>query len=76
MLSGDTASGVAAYNAGTARHTTAGGPFINQAYVNAVLGFWRQYRALAPAAAGAGVLLVLLVGTYIVLRSRRRARAA
>lgn len=72
---GDTASAVAAYNAGTARRG-ASGAFINQDYVNKVLGFWRQYRGAAPAAAGAGALIVLLVGGYLFLRSRRRARAA
>ena len=46
---GDTASAVAAYNAGTARRG-ASGAFINQDYVNKVLGFWRQYRGAAPAA--------------------------
>jgi len=72
---GDSASAIAAYNAGTARRTSSGA-FVNQAYVNAVTGFWRQYRALAPAAAGASLLLAALIGTYLVLRSRRRARAA
>ena len=71
---GDTASAVAAYNSGTA-YRAAGGKFVNQAYVDKVLGFWRQYRGAAPAA-GAGVLLALLAGGYLLLRSRRRARAA
>lgn len=66
---GDTSSAIAAYNAGSARRT-ARGAFVNQEYVNKVLGFWRQYRALAPAAGGA-TLLVLVVGTYLLLRSRR-----
>lgn len=70
----DTSAAIAAYNSGTAHRTAAG--FTNQRYVDAVAGFWRKYRALAPAATGAGLALVALLVTYTVLRSRRRARAA
>lgn len=69
---GDTDSAIAAYNAGSARRSSSG-KFVNQAYVDAVKRWWNLYRAAAPAAAGAGIALVAIVGTFLLLSSRRRA---
>lgn len=68
---GDVPAAIAAYNSGTAHRSGPG--FTNQAYVNAVLGFWKQYKLTAPVATGAAVVLAALVGTYLFLRGRRRA---
>ena len=71
---GDPNSAIAAYNSGTARYN-ADGTYINQAYVDRVLGYWQQYRtagaALAGGAAGAGLLLAVAAGVFVFLRSRK-----
>ncbi len=67
---GDVPAAIAAYNSGTAHRTGTG--FTNQAYVNAVWGFWNQYKLTAPVATGAAVVLAALVGTWLFLRGRRR----
>jgi soluble lytic murein transglycosylase-like protein len=71
LFPGDTARAVAAYNAGAgnaARNAT--GKFFNQAYVDAVLGFWNKYRG--PLAAGGAALLALLLLLFVTLRRRAR----
>lgn len=64
---GNVPSAVAAYNAGSARKTK-DGRYVNQAYVDAVLGFWKQYGG---AVAAGGGILVLAVVAFLLLRSRR-----
>lgn len=48
---GDVPSAIAAYNSGTVRRT-AGGQFLNQSYVNRVLGFLAKFQQLSPPARG------------------------
>ena len=71
---GDTWRAVSAYNTGASRaNRNAAGRFPNQAYVDAVRGFWNQYGG---AVAGSGVAaLVAVAGILVLLRARRR-RAA
>lgn len=70
---GDVRRAVAAYNAGPNRigALPAGGPFPNQAYVDAVLRFWNQYRGGATSV----VPLLALAGVigWVMLRRQRRA---
>ena len=72
---GDTTAAVAAYNAGSARRTSAGA-FINQPYVVAVLGFWNRFKRGAAAAATPALmpLLLLTLAALLLLRRRRLAR--
>lgn len=68
---GDTARAVAAYNAGPGNaQRNAAGKFSNQAYVDRVLGFWKQYRGAVV------TLLPVLVMAGVVLYLNRRRRAA
>jgi hypothetical protein len=78
LFPGDTPRAIAAYNAGAgnaARNSS--GLFFNQSYVNAVLGFWNQFRTLVgpAAAAAAPVMLVLAAAAawFILSRPRRLA---
>jgi soluble lytic murein transglycosylase-like protein len=72
LFPGDTARAVAAYNAGAGNAArNASGKFFNQAYVDAVLGFWNKYRG--PIAAGGAAVLALLGLLFLMLR-RRSAR--
>lgn len=69
VFPGDTARALAAYNAGQGNASrNAQGKFYNQAYVDAVLGFWRGYRG-----AVISLVPVLLAGGALYLWSRRRA---
>ena len=72
LFPGDTARAVAAYNAGSgnAERSTVPGKFFNQSYVDAVLGFWQQYRG--PLAVGAGILVGLAAIVALVVVARRR----
>lgn len=73
QFKGDTAAAVSAYNTGPVRaKRNAAGKFPNQAYVDAVLKFWKQYGG-AVAAGGGGALLLLLAGLWLVARRRRAA---
>lgn len=66
---GDVPAAVSAYNTGPSRaKRNAQGKFPNQAYVDAVLGFWKRYGGAV--AAGGGVLVLLVLG-LLLLRSRR-----
>jgi len=78
LFPGDTPRAIAAYNAGAGNAArNSAGLFFNQSYVNAVLGFWNQFRtALGPAAsASAPVVLVLAAAAawFILSRPRRLA---
>ena len=75
LFPGDSARAIAAYNAGpgNAARNPATGRFINQAYVDAVLGFWNTYRG---AAVPAGLLLAVAIGALLLSRRRRLAKAA
>lgn len=69
---GDTAAAISAYNTGPTRARRGlSGKFPNQAYVDAVTGFWKLYGG---AAAGGIGLLAVLAGLWFWLRSRARAR--
>lgn len=68
---GDVVRAVSAYNTGSGNaHRNAAGKFPNQAYVDAVMGWWRLYGGGAAGAAGA--VLGVVVGTYLLLRARAR----
>ncbi len=81
---GDVPSALAAYNAGTARRG-ADGRFVNQAYVDRVLGYYAELKARevpppapapppAEAAPGTGPLLLALLfglGVLLVIRLAR-----
>ena len=66
----DTAAAISAYNTGPTRaRRDASGNFPNQAYVNAVLTWWRVYGGTV----GIGVaIMVALVGLWLYVRSRGR----
>lgn len=72
----DSARAIAAYNAGpgnSARNPTTG-RFVNQAYVDAVLGFWNRYKTGVLVAAPLAALVAL--GLWWWLSSGRRPRLA
>lgn len=71
---GNVANAVAAYNAGSARFTVQE-TFVNQAYVTAVLGFYRQLRA-HPGLTAASVGMLAAGGLGLLLFARQRARRA
>jgi soluble lytic murein transglycosylase-like protein len=69
LFPGDTARAVAAYNAGSGHAVrNAAGHFPNQSYVDAVLGFWRQYQGAVLG--GGAALLALLALLFVTLRRR------
>jgi len=71
-FNGDAARAVSAYNAGPGNAVRgSSGRFPNQVYVDAVLGFWRRYRA-ALVGSGAAVAVVAAVILF-TLWARRRA---
>lgn len=68
---GDRDRAIAAYNAGPGNaRRGAGGRFPNQAYVDAVKGWWRLYGG--GAAGIAATVLGVTVGLFLLLRARRR----
>ena len=75
LFPGDTARAVAAYNAGSGNAArNAAGKFVNQSYVDAVLGFWNQYRGPLAVAGAAGVSLVALLFLLLAVFRRRAGR--
>lgn len=75
LFPGDTARAVAAYNAGAGNSSrNASGKFVNQSYVDAVVGFWNKYRGLVEGAAVSVLpMLLLAAGVVYVMSQRRRA---
>lgn len=72
QFKGDTAAAIAAYNAGPGNaKRNAAGKFPNQGYVDAVLGFWNQYRGAV--AVGLPVIALAAAVVFMVMRPRRRA---
>jgi soluble lytic murein transglycosylase-like protein len=63
---GDVKKAVAAYNAGSAR-TTSSGQFVNQSYVNKVLGYFRSFAGVASV-----VPIAVAVAVFFLWRRRRR----
>jgi soluble lytic murein transglycosylase-like protein len=73
---GDTARAIAAYNAGAGNaKRSAAGTFVNQSYVDAVLGFWQKYRGVVTASASAAGLVALGLLAWFLLSRRRHAIA-
>jgi soluble lytic murein transglycosylase-like protein len=73
QFAGDTARAVAAYNAGPGNSSrNAAGKFVNQSYVDAVLGFWKRYKGAVASLVPA---LVLAAFVFWFLAARRRATA-
>lgn len=70
---GDTARAISAYNAGPFQsRPNAAGRFPNQAYVNAVLGFWRRFKSTAVGLAPvAGLAVAALLLLWLAARHRR-----
>jgi soluble lytic murein transglycosylase-like protein len=75
LFPGDTDRAIAAYNAGPGNaRRNAQGNFINQPYVNAVLGFWARFKSVAVAAAPvAGVIALAALAWWMLSRRRRLA---
>lgn len=72
MFPGDTARAVAAYNAGPGNALRrATGRFVNQDYVDAVLGFWQRFKTVAVASAPAAGLIALAAIVWWWSRRRR-----
>lgn len=72
VFPGDTTRAIASYNAGQGNSSrNAAGKFVNQPYVDAVLGFWRQYRGAVVSALPALALAAGVV--WMLSRPRRRA---
>lgn len=78
LYPGDPARAIAGYNypAGAKRGRDAAGKFANQAYVDAVLGFWNRFKVAARAAAPGAALVVagLLAWWFLARRPARAAR--
>lgn len=73
MFPGDTARAVAAYNAGPGNaRRNAAGLFINQAYVDAVIGFWSRFKKVATQAAPAAALIAAAAIIWLLVGRRRR----
>jgi uncharacterized protein (TIGR03382 family) len=73
LFPGDTARAVAAYNAGAGNaRRRSDGSFINQPYVDAVLGFWARFKTVATQAAPAAGLLAAALFAWWFLGRRRR----
>jgi soluble lytic murein transglycosylase-like protein len=77
LFGGDVARAVSGYNAGAANAKTNAttGFYPNQSYVDAVLGFWRQYGPAIAGGAGVGLVLALAAGVYLLAARQRRAAA-
>jgi soluble lytic murein transglycosylase-like protein len=74
LFPGDTARAIAAYNAGAGNSTrNSSGRFFNQSYVDAVLGFWAQFRTPIVAAAAPLALMGLVAAWFLLSRRRRLA---
>jgi len=71
LFAGDTPRAIAAYNAGAGNAArNAAGRFFNQAYVDAVIGFWNRYRT--GIMVGAPVALIAGLVVWVLVSQRRK----